>query len=219
MFGCDEYPAGYPYTEHGNTTSCDTPKAMGWLGAFFMLWIIIFGGYVLPSVLIGIVAISFDEATRHAANVQSMVRKMQKVVADTEQKLPGFFSPARLERLQAIFSEMDADGELALDLSEIAPFYRAMFKELFGILPTPEQVEALFHLMDIDGTGDLGYAEFILFVSVIKQIQRKVKGNIEYAAKTGLYKKELPPVVQIGPDGKPLPDQGKPGPGNRATGD
>ena len=36
-----------------------------------MLFIIIFGAYVLPTVLIGIVCISFDEATRRAENMQA----------------------------------------------------------------------------------------------------------------------------------------------------
>jgi hypothetical protein len=71
MYGCDGYPAGYPFTTRG--VACTDPVASGWLGAFLLLFIIIFGAYVLPTVLIGIVAISFDEATRRSNNMQVSV--------------------------------------------------------------------------------------------------------------------------------------------------
>jgi hypothetical protein len=70
MYGCDGYPAGYPFTTRGGSVACTSPVASGWLGAFLLLFIIIFGAYVLPTVLIGIVAISFDEATRRSNNMQ-----------------------------------------------------------------------------------------------------------------------------------------------------
>ena len=57
--------------DHGPARHCDQPYAAGWLGAFLVLFIIIFGAYVLPTVLIGIVCISFDEATRRAENIQA----------------------------------------------------------------------------------------------------------------------------------------------------
>ena len=73
---------------------------MGWLGALLMLFIVIFGAFVLPTVLIGIVAISFDEASRKAENVQAMVSKMELVMDDARAKMPGYFTPSRMEKLQ-----------------------------------------------------------------------------------------------------------------------
>ena len=54
---------------------------------------------------------------------------------------------------------MDCDGEMALDIGEMEPFYTVAFKVMFGLVPEHEQVENLFHLMDTDGSGDLGFAE------------------------------------------------------------
>jgi len=73
MFGCEGYPAGYPFLNRGGSASCEDSIASGWLGAFLLLFIIIFGAYVLPTVLIGIVAISFEEATQRSNNMQVRV--------------------------------------------------------------------------------------------------------------------------------------------------
>ena len=50
-------------------------------------------------------------------------------------------------------------------------------------------MKMLYYLMDTDGSGELGFAEFILFVVVIKQIEHKVKESVEYQLKMGLKKK------------------------------
>ena len=80
-----------------------------------------------------------------------MLSKMEKVVEDTESKMPGYFSNSRKEKLKNVFEEMDADGELSLDMNEMIPFYQISFKILFDMEPRTEQMEALFHLMDMDG--------------------------------------------------------------------
>ena len=56
--------------------------------------------------------------------------------------------------LEALFAEMDADGEMALDLNEIVPFYKEVFKELFKVNDiSRDTMESLFHVMDVDGDG------------------------------------------------------------------
>ena len=49
--------------------------AWGWLCFPAFFFVVIFGGYVLPTVLIGIVSISFDEASNKAEQVQEMVKE------------------------------------------------------------------------------------------------------------------------------------------------
>ena len=86
MFGCDLYPAGYDMVSRG--IHCEQPVAAGWMGAFLLLFIIIFGAYVLPTVLIGIVSISFEEATRRSQNLEEMYAKMEKVTGSTSAAVP-----------------------------------------------------------------------------------------------------------------------------------
>jgi hypothetical protein len=73
MFGCSDYPAGYPLLE-GASGKClpENSEGWGWLGAGFFILIVIMGAYVLPTVLIGIVAISFDTATRRGQLLKVM---------------------------------------------------------------------------------------------------------------------------------------------------
>lgn len=45
-------------------TQCKHDQGFGWIAALIFFFIVIIGSFILPTVLIGIVAISFDEATR-----------------------------------------------------------------------------------------------------------------------------------------------------------
>ena len=82
MYGCDQY--GY-YDLHGYATSargCTDPQALGWAAAAFVLIIVIFGGMVLPTVLIGVISIAFDESTRainEEAASQATIGRVLKV--------------------------------------------------------------------------------------------------------------------------------------------
>ena len=51
-------------------TSCTNPTALGWVGSLIFLFIIIVGAYILPTVLIGIVVISFEEASSKSRQVR-----------------------------------------------------------------------------------------------------------------------------------------------------
>jgi len=137
---------------------------------------------MLPTVLIGIVAISFDTATRRSALMASMEKEMRKVLATCSVDLPHFFTPGRIELLRAVFDHMDADGELSLDVNECAPFYHYAFLRLFNQTLDQAQVECIFHLMDFDGDSSLGVAEFVMFVAVIKQIEMRCKQEPAFAA-------------------------------------
>jgi hypothetical protein len=122
--GCDAYPAAYDFTYRrgkglGDVINlrCDDPNALGWLGALLMLVIVILGSFVLPTVLIGIVAISFEEATRKAANMQAVMASMDGIMEQVNAQLPGYFTEKKMAELKEVFEEMDADDELSLDMN------------------------------------------------------------------------------------------------------
>jgi hypothetical protein len=163
-------------------TSCNNPVALGWIGVFIFLFIIIVGAYVLPTVLIGIVVISFEEASRKSEQMQVMVSKMVSVIGDAREQMPDFFTEGRIGKLRTVFEEMDADGELTLDINEMTPFFEYTFQKVFEVRLTKEQQEQLFHLMDVDGDTELGFAEFVMFVVVIKQIEEKAERDPMFAA-------------------------------------
>jgi Ca2+-binding EF-hand superfamily protein len=163
-------------------TSCTNPMALGWIGVFIFFCIIILGAYVLPTVLIGIVVISFEEASRKAEQMQEMLTKMVTVIGEAQEEMPDFFTEGRIDKLRTVFEEMDADGELTLDINEMTPFFEYTFQKVFDLKLSKEQQEQLFHLMDLDGDTELGFAEFVMFVVVIKQIEEKAERDPMFAA-------------------------------------
>jgi pentatricopeptide repeat protein len=117
IFGCEA--AGYPVLVRGSIGQCELQAAHGWLFVPVIFFVVITGSYILPTVLIGIVAISFDEATRRAQGLQEMVEGMAVVVERGKEDMPAFFKAGRVESMREAFDEMDADGELSLDVHEV----------------------------------------------------------------------------------------------------
>ena len=70
MLGCANYPnAGYPIIAAGST-QCTASAAVGWPAAAVFLLVIVVESFVLPTVLIGVVVVSFDEATKRGVLVR-----------------------------------------------------------------------------------------------------------------------------------------------------
>ena len=153
--GCDNEP-GYDYIPG---LECTHPLALGWLAALLLFGIIVFGGYVLPTVLIGIVAISFDDASRKARTMIGMIEEMNEVVENAKKDLPAFITPNRIDLIRDMFDEMDADAEMTLDFNELYVFFHYVFASIFEFEVNREQCEAIFHLMDTDGETDIHYGE------------------------------------------------------------
>jgi len=191
MFGCDEYPSGYDFTARRGkvlggviSSRCEQPSAFGWIGALLVLTIVIIGSFVLPTVLIGIVAISFEEATRKAGNMEESVSKMERVLNEAKEKMPGFITPSRIVKIRSVFEELDANGSLALDTNELRAFYQLSFKHLFGVTfkgKEADELEGLFHLIDLDRDGEIVFAEFMLFTVTIKTVQVHCDRDPEFA--------------------------------------
>jgi uncharacterized membrane protein affecting hemolysin expression len=67
--------------------------AWGWLFVPVIVFVVVCGSYILPVVLIGIVSISFNEATHRSEQLEEMYTGMQEVVAKASAELPDFFDP------------------------------------------------------------------------------------------------------------------------------
>ena len=49
----------------------------------------------------------------------------------------------------------------------MVPFYNLSFEIIFNCKPPEEQMEGMFHLIDVDCNSVLGFPEFILFIAVV----------------------------------------------------
>ena len=81
MYGCGEYPGYYPKTTGINNLECNGNQGLGWIAALYFIFVVIFGGLVLPTMLIGIVAVSFEESFRKTESERVvMVRSSSAVL-------------------------------------------------------------------------------------------------------------------------------------------
>ena len=116
MFGCDEYPGAYPFLLSNPHTSCKDPGAMGWIAALLLFVIAILGAYVLPTILIGIVSIKFDDESRQIEAAKEAMESKDKVVEKAKKDLPNFFHPGRMDDILAVFEVLDANEEFGVDV-------------------------------------------------------------------------------------------------------
>ena len=91
VFGCDGYPGAYDYTAQNGNSTCRDPQAFGWIAAILLFAIAVFGAYVLPTVLIGIVSIKFDQASSNNQAAHLMQQQKDHVVSQAMEDLPTFF--------------------------------------------------------------------------------------------------------------------------------
>eukprot|EP00615_Pteridomonas_danica_P014929 CAMPEP_0114380898 /NCGR_PEP_ID=MMETSP0102-20121206/3134_1 /TAXON_ID=38822 ORGANISM="Pteridomonas danica, Strain PT" /NCGR_SAMPLE_ID=MMETSP0102 /ASSEMBLY_ACC=CAM_ASM_000212 /LENGTH=506 /DNA_ID=CAMNT_0001536289 /DNA_START=2253 /DNA_END=3770 /DNA_ORIENTATION=- len=102
-------------------------------------------------------------------------------------KHPDFFNKDRCVLLRQLFVRLDADGELKLDVMEMAPFFHYVFDKFFGVDLNRVQTTALFQLMDVDGDSYICYDEFISFVTTIKTMEYVSRVDPDFAVKAFPY--------------------------------
>jgi len=161
---------GYPFTQHpeGATDAieCTEPKAWGWLSVPFFLVVIILGAYVLPTVLVGIVSISFEEANKTAEVVEEMAKGVDNVVVKMQHELPAFFEGGRMDRVRRSRRSFERllVGLHTSFLAVVSPhaiFVRAAFASFIQLLSTLElALSASFHSFVL-----FFHRMFLLFVS------------------------------------------------------
>ena len=72
IFGCHNMPGAYPFTD---TDTCVDGRAYGWIAAAYFVFLVVIGGLVLPTVLIGIIAIAFEQSSRkHREKVEEELK-------------------------------------------------------------------------------------------------------------------------------------------------
>jgi Ca2+-binding EF-hand superfamily protein len=181
VFGCSNYPA-YDYTAENPNMNCKESESygFGWVGASIICSIVIFGAYVLPTVLIGVVSIKFDEATRYADTARHLKKHTKPLIEQAQQHLPDFFSKARILACRSLFDQMDTDSSLTLEYVALAPFYHYSFAKLFNVEITPDQCESIFQIMDTDRNANVSFDEFLVFVSTLKKLEKRCADNQEY---------------------------------------
>lgn len=81
MIGCNNY--GYPFTDrsfHNRQTQCKQPNALGWVGYILLLPVTVVVAYIIPTLLIGVVAVKFEDTMSRLLNKQIAKRNMDNTI-------------------------------------------------------------------------------------------------------------------------------------------
>ena len=86
--------------------TCKDPQAWGWVAAVYCIVVVIFGGLVLPTVLIGVVSISFQASYEKSQEEVEEAKQRDIVLAQLRSDMPEFFTDQRIQicqfRLEAL---------------------------------------------------------------------------------------------------------------------
>ena len=69
------------------------PAPLGWWAGAFFVFVAVFGGLLLPTVLIGVISIAFDESRRHLDEEKAHERAVEKILAHAERWGEDFVTP------------------------------------------------------------------------------------------------------------------------------
>ena len=119
VYGCSEYPLGYPMVSNISEFTCDNNSPMGWVAVVFMVVTIIVGGLVLPSVLVGIVSISFEQSWNQYAEEVVKNSMLDLIVSQISAELPNWWSEDRLLLMKMVYQMLDHDNQGSLDVGEV----------------------------------------------------------------------------------------------------
>jgi voltage-gated sodium channel len=192
VWGCADFPKqlGYPLTLDGDF-ACDHPRAFGYLGVLYFLVVVVVGSLILPTMLIGVVAINFEESSTQFSNELSD-RKTSKAHLEVLKKdMGGFFDDERIRIWESIFKYLDVDGQGRLDLNEITPLVLYLAREHLGHAIAPDEVENVVLFFDDDDTGDLNFGELMTLVRYVVKARDNPTAWADHLARPSLP--PLPP--------------------------
>jgi hypothetical protein len=174
-------PSSAIHDSHGfsiNAEHCVASYALGWYAAGYICFIVVLGGFIMPTVLVGVISVAFNEGSaRITAEMQSHRRVMQVVRVAQTWKTPNG-SPVASNRqmhrdLRHVFDEINFSDsedalEASLDADEMIPFLKFICKKY--LTPVSEaELTRMFDVVDTSGDGNVSWAEFLWFVVFLKK--------------------------------------------------
>jgi hypothetical protein len=138
VYGCGSVPPGrgYPFISD-NSEKCDpdSEEAYGWIAVAYFLFTVVLGGLLLPTVLIGIVAISFERAWSKYSEEKIMEAILTLLIRQIEELMPEWWSTDRLQLIKTTYSMLNVRGASALDLEDVENVLMHLVKTYIAAVP------------------------------------------------------------------------------------
>ena len=165
-WGCADFTGAYPLTVDGSY-ACEHPRAFGFIGALYFLIVIVIASLILPTMLIGVVAINFEESSTQYENDMGDRKSSEVHIEIIKKDMGDFFTDERLWMWESIFKYLDVNGQGRLDLNEISPLIQYLSREHLGYTITHEEVGNVVLTFDDDDTGDLNFGELMTLIRYV----------------------------------------------------
>ena len=185
MYGCDRY--GYqslPSPEDVFLTGaklenaevdnllrfdCTAPRALGWAAATYFVTLIVFGGIVLPTVLIGLVSVVFEKTTGRVQAETLVEIQLDSVLDRLELWYPDLDLQVAVDQLREVFHILDHSGEGTLDYYEARPFLHHIISHYISQDVTEAQTDLIVSaVLDANSDDRINFAEFVWLVALAR---------------------------------------------------
>lgn len=163
ILGCAHY--GY-FDIHGFSTTarpCNSSKAMGWYAAIFFVLVVVLGGFVMPTVLIGVISIAFEKSSKkiaiemqHDTRVEHVIKSARIVAAKHGSSI---VNDQQIVDLRAVFDFITAHPDhysASLHVDELIPFL-SYFCESYLTPILEEDLAKMVAVIDESGDGDVSW--------------------------------------------------------------
>ena len=158
MYGCTQY--GYFDNKGFSTTkwACDESNGYGWVAALYLVFVAVLGGLILPTVLIGVISVAFEESTHRIKEEKKQARDQEKVVGTALTWDPHFVTEEQLFDIQQVFNlinfETSEDAIQTLEADELVPFLAFVCERY--LMPLPEKkLHSMFDIVDVSGDNEV----------------------------------------------------------------
>ena len=141
--------------------SCNDPRPYGWLAVAYFVVVVLLGGMVMPTLMIGVITIAFMDAMDSHKNDRKDALLVERTIALANAWLPGdatFMSKEQLNMTRKVFTDIDFSSDGKLDEAEMMPFLEYVADEFLGG-PGILDLTSLFHIVDADGDGVVSWPE------------------------------------------------------------
>ena len=112
----------------GMAMPCNENKGMGWVAVLYFVFVIMLGAMVLPTLLIGVISLSFDETTKKMRDEKKEQAKTEKIMEfasrwESDNKwVDHFITTHQMDELKILFQEINFDGDGGVCEEELLPF-------------------------------------------------------------------------------------------------
>ena len=138
---------------------CTNPQPWGWIAALFFVFVVLLGGMVMPTVLIGVISIAFDKATAEMKVARAEGKTVDSILKRARSWDEHIISDDQVVSLKDLFDLMNLDKSSGLCRDEILPLMRHVASQILHYPITDDKLIVMYKIIDTDADNDVSWPE------------------------------------------------------------